>query len=180
MRWLPVAAVFSLLIGGGPVAAQRFAGAFTLTAHTGETVDSATLAGTPYAVFFGFTHCPVVCPTTLADLSRVLADLGPARRDLRAFLVTIDPERDTPARMRDYLAAFDPGITALSGPLPEIQATARDFGIVVNRVSQGRDYSFDHSASVLLVDRDGMVAETVAAGEPAAEIRRKLLAVIGP
>ncbi|MCA3573202.1 MAG: SCO family protein, partial [Aestuariivirga sp.] len=93
-------------------------GPFTLAAARGGVVDSASLHGKPYAIFFGFTHCPEVCPTTLYEMSALLEKLGDDARDFRVFFVTVDPERDTAEIMKDYIASFDPRIEALI-PTPE-------------------------------------------------------------
>ena len=96
----------------GPTATAAVGGPIALVDQDGRTVTEASFAGRPHLVFFGFTHCPDVCPTTLFRISEVLKAAGDRGRDLRAVFITVDPERDTPAALKDYLSSFDPRITA--------------------------------------------------------------------
>lgn len=131
-------------------------GPFTLTSQTGETFDSATLEGQPYVVFFGFSHCPEVCPTTLYELSRDLKALDPESKDLRVLFVTVDPERDTPAFLADYVANFDPRILGLTGTPEQIAATAKRFHVFYERVpTSDGSYTMNHTALAFLMDRKG-------------------------
>ena len=155
-------------------------GPFTLAAARGGVVDEAALRGKPYAIFFGFTHCPEVCPTTLYEMSALLEKLGDDARDFRVFFVTVDPERDTVEIMRDYIASFDPRIEALVPSLDQLPKLAADFRVYYAKVpTSGGGYTMDHTASIFLMDAEGRFAGTLAYGE-AAEIReaklRKLLA----
>ena len=155
-------------------------GPFTLAAARGGVVDSASLRGTPYAIFFGFTHCPEVCPTTLYEMSAMLEKLGPEAKDFRVFFVTVDPERDTAGMMQDYIANFDPRIEALVPTLEQLPKITADFRVYYAKVPvSGGSYTMDHTASVFLMDGQGRFAGTIAFGE-AAETReaklRKLLA----
>lgn len=183
-RWMLACLVLtvSVVTSTGPALATfpRMAGTFTLTSHTGQTIDSADLIGEPYAIFFGFTNCPVVCPTTLGELSIALADLAQDRSRLKAFFVTLDPERDTPEMLANYLKSFDSGITALTGTPDEIASVARDFGVVANRLREGNSYTIEHTAAVLIVDRNGLIVDGTAEGDSPAETIRKLRRVIEP
>ena len=106
-------------------------------------------------VFFGFTHCPDVCPTALFDMSEVLKRL-PADKRVSALFVTVDPERDTPAILKDYLSSFDPRISGLSGTRPEIDAALKSYRVYSKKQPQENgDYSMDHSAIIYLMDKQG-------------------------
>jgi protein SCO1 len=127
---------------------------FTLTDHTGAPFSLEQLRGRPSLVFFGFTHCPHVCPTTLAKLVQVKRDSG--IRDLRVILVTVDPERDTPAALATYLGNFDPEFVGLTGDQRVIEALAKDLSVAMARTElPGGTYTMDHTAAVFLVDARG-------------------------
>jgi protein SCO1 len=124
---------------------------FSLTDTTGRTFTRAELVGRPALVFFGFTHCPDVCPTTLVKLAQTVKRARPP--GLRVLFVTIDPQRDTPSVLGAYVHAFDPAFEGLTGSPQAIAALAAAFGVAVNRVElPGGDYTMDHSAVVFLVN----------------------------
>jgi protein SCO1/2 len=141
-------------------------GALALTAHTGRAFGAADLAGHPTLVFFGFTHCPDVCPTTLVKLAQVKKSR--ALPDLRVLFVSVDPQRDTPAVLASYVHAFDPDFIGATGDAAEIARLVQRFGVAVARVAlPGGDYTMDHSAAVFLLDRRG---EIVAVFTPPFEV----------
>lgn len=155
-------------------------GDFRLASSKGGVVDSADLKGKPYAMFFGFTHCPEVCPTTLYEMSTSLATLGDRATDFRVFFVTVDPERDTVEKMRDYIANFDPRMEALVPTPDELQKIAKDFRIYFAKVpTSDGSYTMDHTATVYLMDGDGHLAGTIAFGEAAETRLAKLRKLIG-
>ena len=124
---------------------------FKLTDTGGRAFTRAELAGTPTLVFFGFTHCPDVCPTTLLKLSQIRRRAALTR--LRVVFISVDPQRDTPAALGTYVHAFDPQFTGLTGDSASIARMATNFGVAVNRVElPGGDYTMDHSAVVFLLD----------------------------
>jgi protein SCO1/2 len=124
---------------------------FTLTDEAGKLFHRADLAGQPTIVFFGFTHCPDVCPTTLAKLAQVTK--GAAIPGLRVVLVSVDPTRDTPQVLNQYVHAFSPSFKGLTGTPAEIERVSREFGVAVARVDLGGgDYTVDHSAVIFLLD----------------------------
>jgi protein SCO1/2 len=155
--------------------AARPIGALVLTAHTGRAFDAADLQGHPTLVFFGYTHCPDVCPTTLVKLAQIKK--AAALPDLRVLFVSVDPGRDTPAVLASYVHAFDPDFVGATGDAAEIARLAQKFGVAVARVDlPGGDYAMDHSAAVFLLNRR---AEIVAVFTPpfdvaplAADLRR--------
>jgi len=150
-------------------------GPFRLASVKGGVVDSKDLAGKPFGVFFGFTHCPEVCPTTMYEMSAALAKLGDEARDFRLFFITVDPERDTADFLKDYLANFDPRIEALVPTPEELAKIARDYRAFYAKVNTSDGgYTMDHTATVYLMDRQGKLASTLYFGE-AEEPRLKKL-----
>ena len=163
-----------------PVALQSAVGGpFRLTDHNGRTVTDQDLKGRPFLVFFGFTHCPDVCPTTLFEVSEILRALGKDGERVRALFVTVDPERDTPEKLKDYLSSFDPRLIGATGDDAAIKAIERAYRVYAKRVPlDGGGYTMDHTAIVYLMDKDGrFVAPFNMKRRPveaAAELRRYL------
>src|SRR5712691_9672112 len=144
--------------GGSPIAQTTAAigGPFRLVDQDGRPVSDQDLKGHPFLVFFGFTHCPDVCPTTLFEISEVLRNLGPDADHTAALFVSVDPERDTPEAMRDYLASFDPHIRGLTGDATALAAVAKAYRVYYKKVPlEGGDYTMDHTAIVYLMDKEG-------------------------
>ena len=135
-------------------------GDYALTATDGTTFTEDTLKGTPSAVFFGFTHCPEVCPTTLGDIATWQDALADDGTPLRVFFVTVDPERDTEAVLRDYVS-WVPGVMGVTGTPEEVAKAVRAFKIYARKVPIDGGYTMDHSASILLFDRKGRLFEPI-------------------
>jgi protein SCO1/2 len=135
--------------------ARQIGGPFTLVDHRGRTVTERDFAGRPKLVFFGFTHCPDVCPTTLTEISARFAKIGPAADRVQVLFITADPERDTPELMALYLQSFDPRIVGLSGTREQIDAVMKAYGAVGKRVETSGGYNVDHTASVYMIGADG-------------------------
>lgn len=136
-----------------------FGGSFTLTNHNGEPFTETNLKGKPYAVFFGFTHCPDVCPTTLWELSELMKKLGPDATKLTIIFVTVDPERDSQEALASYLSSFDPRFVGLTGTLQQIDAMTKLYRAYYKKVpANGGGYTMDHTATVYLMDRKGRLA----------------------
>ncbi|MBV9247484.1 MAG: SCO family protein [Methylobacteriaceae bacterium] len=130
-------------------------GRFSLIADDGRTVSDADMKGEPFLVFFGYTHCPDTCPTTLAQISDVFGKLG-ADKKVGALFITVDPERDTPAVLKDYLSNFDRRIIGLSGDRSAIEAAMKAYRVIARKVpTQDGDYSMDHTAFIYLMDKQG-------------------------
>ena len=131
-------------------------GPFKLTDQNGKVITEQDLKGHPFLVFFGFTHCPDVCPTTLFEVSEVMRALGPDAERARALFITVDPERDTPAVMNDYLSSFDPHLSGLTGDPAEIAAVAKAYRVYFKKVPLDEGgYTMDHTAIVYLMDKTG-------------------------
>jgi protein SCO1/2 len=161
-----------------PLAAPQvsFGGPFTLVDSKGQPFASSKLAGRPYAIFFGFTHCPDVCPTTLARLVKLRRQLG-SEQAFRILFVTVDPERDGPAEVGAYGDLFGAPLVGLTGSTAQIAKVKKDYGIFSEKVGTGDNYTVDHTASVLLFDRDGQFRATISPDEtdPAALAKLKRL-----
>ena len=140
---------------------------FRLTDHDGIGVGPGTLVGRPSMVFFGFTHCPDVCPTTLADISGWLDALQEDARRLNVIFVTVDPERDTVDAMAEYLGNFHPIIRGWTGPAHQIARAADDFRAKIEKISTvDGAYTMNHTASVFLFDATGSFVITIDYHEP--------------
>jgi protein SCO1/2 len=140
----------------GTATASDVGGPFTLVDQSGKTISDNDLKGRPYLVFFGYTHCPDVCPTTLFEISEVMRALGKDADKTEALFVTVDPERDTPAVLKDYLSSFDPHLKGVSGSAAQIAAVAKSYRVYAKKVpGTNGDYSMDHTALVYLMDKQG-------------------------
>ena len=143
----------------------KFGGPFTLVASDGQPFSNAKLAGKPYAIFFGFTHCPDVCPTTLARLVKLRQTLG-GERPFEIVFVSVDPERDGPAEVGKYAELFNSPIIGLTGSPAQVAQVKKQFGIFSQKVEQpGGDYSVNHTSTVLLFDRRGDFGGTISPEE---------------
>ncbi|TCM58638.1 protein SCO1/2 [Rhizobium sp. PP-F2F-G48] len=150
---------------GGP-----FGVPFTLVAQNGQPITEKALTGRPSAVFFGFTHCPEVCPTTLFEMNGWLQTVDPDNTKLNAFFVTVDPERDTPEILGQYVSNVTSRVTGISGPPDKVMEMVKGFRVFAKKVpldaaKPDGDYTMDHSASVFLLDADGGFRGTIAYGE---------------
>jgi protein SCO1 len=150
-----------LLVSGPstPPSAQQVAaigGPFRLIDQNDRAVTDQDLKGRPFLVFFGFTHCPDICPTTLFDVSEILRKLGPDADRVGVLFITVDPERDTPAILKDYLSSFDPHLSGLTGDPAAVAAVAKAYRVYFKKVplEQG-GYTMDHTAIVYLMDKQG-------------------------
>ena len=134
-------------------------GAFALEDGAGKTVSDQTLRGKPFLVYFGYTHCPDVCPTELARISDILGKMGD--KSIPALFITVDPERDPPKVMQDYVSSFNPAIIGLSGSQQAVEATEKTFRVFARKgqPQPDGDYSMDHSSIVYLMDKNGAFVE---------------------
>ena len=131
-------------------------GPFHLEDQNGKPVSDQDLKGRPFLVFFGFTHCPDICPTTLFEMSQLMHALGPDAERTAAVFITVDPERDTPAVIKDYLSNFDPHLRGLTGDQTSVNAALKAYRVYAKKVPlDNGDYTMDHTALVYLMDKDG-------------------------
>jgi protein SCO1/2 len=145
-------------MGGLSKVAQPAAigGPFQLTDQNGKAVTDKSLKGKPTLIFFGYTHCPDVCPTSLFEISEVLRVMGKDADKINAVFISVDPERDTPATMKDYLSSFDPHLEGLSGDPAETAKVISSYRVYAKKVpTKDGDYTMDHTALIYLMDRDG-------------------------
>jgi protein SCO1/2 len=143
-------------VAPGPTGAASIGGPFALVDQNGKPFTDQDMKGKPYLVFFGYTHCPDICPTTLFDMSQLMQKLGPDADRVGALFITVDPERDTVPLMKDYMSSFDPHLRGLTGSRAAVDQAIKDYRVYAKKVPlEGGDYSMDHSAVVYLMDRDG-------------------------
>ena len=149
----------------GSAAEVEIGGPFQLIDTQGRSVSEKSLVGKPTAVFFGFTYCPEVCPTTLAEMTAALKALGPDADRLNVVLISVDPERDTPAQMKLYLSNFDPRIQGFTGSVQQVDAAAKAYHVYHQKVpTEGGGYTVDHSSAIYLMDRRGRFVEPIGYG----------------
>src|SRR5690606_30406004 len=145
---------------------QAYGAPFTLVDMRGNEITEQAFRNKPSAVFFGFTHCPEVCPTTLYELDGWLTELGADGDKINAYFVTVDPERDLPETVGAYVSNVSPRILGISGEPEQVFEIARSFRIYWKKVDlEGGDYTVAHTASIILLDRSGDFAGTIAYGE---------------
>jgi protein SCO1 len=167
--WAVIALTVGLALsgcGGAPEPAADIGGPFTLVDTNGRTVTERDLLGRPSAVFFGFTYCPEVCPTTLGELTAAMQALGPDADRLNVVFVSVDPERDTPQGLKLYLSNFDHRIRGFTGTPEAIARITEAYRVYYRKVPvEGGGYTIDHTSTLYLFDRDGAFVEPVSYGE---------------
>jgi len=142
---------------------------FALTDHNGKAVTLADYRGKAVVLFFGYTHCPDVCPTTLSELAAAMEKLGPAAKDVQVLFVTVDPARDTPELLAEYVPAFNPSFVGLYGDAAALERTAKEFRVIY-RKQEGQtpeSYTMDHSAGTFVFDPKGRLRLYVGYGQGA-------------
>lgn len=149
---------------------------FELTSADGERARLGQFEGRLVLLFFGYTSCPDVCPTTLGEMKKVMADLGPRAPQVQVVYITVDPQRDTPEKLQNYLAAFDPAFIGLTGSPEELQPVWDAYGVYRQIRDEGSaaGYLVDHTARVYLIDRQGRLRLTYPFGTPLADIVQDL------
>jgi protein SCO1/2 len=176
---LAIVALVFVLLPGVRTQPSAVGGAFSLVDQDGRRVTDADFRGKPFLVFFGFTHCPDVCPTALFELSEVLRRLGPDADKTAVLFITVDPERDTPEKLKEYVSNFHPRIVGLTGSAAEIAGVEKVYRVYAKKVPlEGDAYTMDHSAVVYLMDKDGRFVAPFnlkrTADEAAADLRKRL------
>jgi protein SCO1/2 len=144
------------LSSGGVIGPSAIGGPFSLIDQDGKPITDKALLGHPSLVFFGYTHCPDICPTTLFEMSEVMQALGPDANRTLGLFISVDPDRDTPAAMKDYLSSFDPHLRGATGGENAVEAAERAYRVYAKKVpTEHGDYSMDHTALVYLMDKQG-------------------------
>ena len=164
----------------GSSGSSTVGGPFKLIDQNGKAITEADFNGRPFLVFFGYTHCPDVCPTTLFDMSEVMRALGPDADRTAGLFISVDPDRDTPKVLKDYLSSFDPHVRGATGDQAELSKVEKEYRVYAKKVPTGKDgdYSMDHSAIVYLMDKTGRFVAPFRLDrkpeESAAELRKYL------
>ncbi len=149
------------------VTGAAFARDFRLTAHDGKTRTLADFKGKAVVVFFGYTHCPDFCPTTLAEMAEALKRLGDDAKDVQVLFVSLDPERDTLEVLARYVPTFHPSFLGLTGSAEDLAAVAKEFKTVYQKQGEGGNYTLDHSTGTYVYDQDGRLRLYVSYGQGA-------------
>jgi protein SCO1/2 len=173
------AVLLALAMLGCPERRPEVGGPFELVDASGRAVSDQTFRGRWLLVFFGFTACPDVCPTALADMHAVLEALGEDASRVQPLFISVDAQRDRPERLAAYTRAFDARILGLTGTPQQIERAARAYGVYQRRVAQGGGYTFDHSAVLYLMDPEGRYAAHFPPRTPPVEIAAALRARVG-
>ncbi len=162
--------------GGADSAPSEVGGPFRLTNQNGAPVDERILTGKWTAVFFGYTFCPDVCPTTLTNLAQAADRLGPDAKRFQVVFITVDPERDTPAQLKTYLStpAFPKGVIGLTGTAAQIASAARAYRVYYKKAGDGPNYGMDHTSVVYLMDPQGRFSRPIAFGAAPPDIARQI------
>jgi len=170
----PSGEAFSLF--GTDITGADFAGGFELIDHQGRQRQLVDFEGKVVALFFGFTHCPDICPTTMADLAAAMKLMGERSEDVQVLFVTVDPERDTAMVLAEFVPSFDSRFIGLTGTAEEIDETAKTFKIFYARQQEAGQvgYSFDHSAGIYVFDKKGKIRIYLKYGQKPVEIAHDL------
>ena len=148
---------------------------FSLIDHRGRVITEQDFVGHPSALFFGFTHCPEVCPTTMSKLSMLLDELGTKAKKIKVYFVTLDPERDTPEVLMDFLSAFNERFIAITGNINDVESLAKSWKVYWKRTeTSDGGYTLDHTASVLLLNSNSNFVGTIGWKEEEAVVLEKL------
>jgi protein SCO1 len=197
---LPLVVILGILVGGGSAyliattgsngqlpavppatGTALIGGPFSLVDQSGKAVTDKTYAGKPMLVFFGFTNCPDVCPSGLQVMTAALDKLAAKADRLTPLFITVDPERDTPAKLAEYIKSFHPGITALSGPADNVAAAVKAYRVYAKKIPDEKTpgaYSIDHTSFFYVMDASGQYTKhfphTIDAGKLASELEAVL------
>ena len=174
---LGLASGYRVLLGPGP--AGLTGGPFTLVDETGVPRSDASFRGRYMLVFFGYTHCADVCPQTLTEVSEALDRIDPRARRVQPIFITVDPARDTPQRLRAYVAGFSPTLIGLTGTAAQLGAVERQFHVVVEPDPAEGDGDLDHSAVIYLLDPEGRFVAPIPADAGRAVMQATLTRYVG-
>ena len=171
--------LFTTHYQGTALGPSAIGGPFNLIDENGKPITDQDMKGRPFLVFFGYRHCPDICPTTLFEMSEIMRALGKDADRIGALFITVDPERDTPEGMKDYLSSFDPHLHGATGDAKAIDAVEKAYRVYAKKVPTDKgDYSMDHTALVYLMDKQGRFVAPFKLDrkpeEAAADLRRYL------
>lgn len=175
---LPAFLLLRLYGGAAQRSAATIGGAFRLTAGNGAIVTERSFPGKYKLIYFGYTSCPDVCPTALADVAAALARLGPRAQHLQALFITVDPKRDTPALMARYVTQFSPAIIGLTGSPAEIAAVEKEYRVIATIVPNHAGYAIEHTAALYLMSPDGRFVTAFPAEENGARLAAALAKLV--
>lgn len=148
----------------------------SLIDHNGSLLDSSSFKKQPSLIFFGFTQCPEVCPTTLNQLSQIIADLKSRIKKTNIIFVTLDPERDTQKHIKEYIKHFDKNVIGITGSIKDLKQLANNWGVFYEKIFISKnDYTLNHTATVFMIDKDGKYRGTIAWGENENSISQKII-----
>lgn len=190
LKWLAASLLALTLIACTPqdkpvfkttdITGADFGGPFVLTGHDGKRHQLADFKGKAVALFFGYTHCPDVCPTTMLEFGQVAKILGPDADRLQVLFVTVDPERDTPVVLAGYVPHFDKRFLGLTGTAAEVAAVAKQYKIIAQKQpAAAGGYTVDHSAGTYLFDPEGKLRLYSPYATPANDIAHDVKALLG-
>lgn len=195
LRVLGVAAVLAVIAAGAALwtyfkvptppttttsgGAASVGGPFALVDQNGQAVTDQTFRGKWMLVFFGFTHCPDICPTALNDMTVALEALGPAGDKVQPVFITVDPERDTVEAMAEYVGNFDPRIVGLTGTPEQIAQAAKAYRVYYKKVPQGDGYTMDHTGILYVMDPEGRFVTHFSPTTSPADMAERLRKLIG-
>lgn len=157
----------------GATSGPSVGGPFTLVDDSGKTVTSRDFRGKYMLVYFGYTYCPDVCPTTLNSIAQAMKRLGEKANQVQPIFITVDPKRDSPTVLKQYVSAFSPSLIGLTGTPAQITAVAKEYHVYYAKHVTGpgpNDYSMDHSSIIYLIGPDGKFIAPVAAGDSGAQM----------
>lgn len=177
-----IIAAIALLIGtliisqrGVEQGTSAIGGKFSLIDQDGRTVTEQDLQGGPSIVFFGFTHCPDVCPTALFDIGQIYSALGPDGKRLKTFFITVDPERDTRELLKMYLSSFDPNIVGLTGSVESVAQVMKAYRAFARKVPmESGNYTMDHTSLVYLMDAKGRFVSSLNFDQSPDDLAKKI------
>lgn len=166
------------------VAGAAIGGPFQLIDHSGRTVSEADFAGRFMLIYFGFTHCPDICPTELQVMANAVDALGAGEASIVPIFITVDPERDTADHLKDYVAAFHPKMVGLTGSTEQIAAVAKAYKVYFSKQpgtgTDTKDYQVDHTSFVYLMGPDGAIRSVFRAGTSAKAMAGEILGQMRP
>jgi protein SCO1/2 len=170
-----LAAVLAAVLPLHPRGPQPIGGHFRLVdARGGRPVTDQDFRGKWLMIYFGYTHCPDACPVTLANMAGAMDELGPLAAQIQPIFISVDPERDTPLVLADYVSAFDKRILGLSGGPDAIAAAAKAYRVTYIKRSTGDDYTIDHTAAVYVMDPDGRYATSILPSADSSDMAKQM------